>query len=592
VSPSKTNPTIGPIEQGIYLRQGNGMAPEVRWQASEPARSSSDFRAPGEDSVETLLRRLIRRIEESERRYSEALDELHARLGHVSHTAGVAESLASPEESETLERLRLQLSGLARRLEQPPPPERAQPLHKALEEVRAVQAGLAGAEPNWFQSRYSPAEPYFADTERASFLSGDEPSYSSPSFDFPSAGERDADSDRRLIEMAQRLERSIGDAMPSTAIDRLNARMEEISARFEAALAETPKLENLRHVERQVTDIGQQLGRVERHAARIGAVESELQRLIARIEEAPAQIELAASKAAQETARLVNEAAAGKPSAAERLDELRRDIVAMNERSLATDDRLVDTLAAMHESVKGLVQQRERDRARITAEPQPSPIKETVSEPGLASVVRPEPPQPAPQAPEPQRRGTTFIRDVPFDSTEDLVAAARRAAQAAAARAVQRDAARRQPAAAEVTRRVTAEPGQHKMSLLMVVAALLLMISAALLFTRLKSKPDLDVPPPAAEQSIPAPAAEAPPLMEPPYQPDVTPNPDADFAPAQPDAPQRPPHAITPGPIGLGNPPPVRLGEDTVEAETMPASLGSGGTMFPPGVSVMVVAPN
>ena len=96
MSPSKTNPTIGPIEQGIYLRQGNGMAPEVRWQTSEPARSSgSDFRAPGEDSVEILLRRLIRRIEESERRYAEALDELHARLGHVSHTAGVAESLAS-----------------------------------------------------------------------------------------------------------------------------------------------------------------------------------------------------------------------------------------------------------------------------------------------------------------------------------------------------------------------------------------------------------------------------------------------------------------------------------------------------------------
>ena len=128
-----------------------------------------------------------------------------------------------------------------------------------------------------------------------------------------------------------------------------------------------------------------------------------------------------------------------------------------------------------------------------------------------------------------------------------------------------------------MTRRVTAEPGQHKMSLLMVVAALLLMISAALLFTRLKSKPDFDVPPPAAEQSIPAPAAEAPPLPDPPYQPDVTPNPDADFAPATPDAAPRPPHAITPGPIGMGNPPPVRLGEDDVDAEIMPASLSSGG---------------
>ena len=594
MSPSKTNPTIGPIEQGIYLRQGNGMAPEVRWQTSEPATSSgSDFRAPGEDSVEILLRRLIRRIEESERRYAEALDELHARLGHVSHTAGVAELLASQEESETLERLRLQLSGLARRLQQSPPPERAQPLDKALEEVRAVQAGLAGAEPNWFQSRYSPVERYFAETERTSFLSGDEPSYSSPSFEFPPAGESDADSDRRLIEMAQRLERSIGDAMPSTAIDRLNVRMEEISARFEAALAQTPKLENLQQVERQVSDIGQQLGRVEQHAARIGAVEGELQRLIAHIEEAPAHVELAASKAAQETARLVSESAANKPSAAERLDALHRDIVAMNERSLATDDRLVDTLAAMHESVKGLVQQRERDRARMAAEPPPPPIRETVPEPAPASIVQPEPPQPVPQASESPRRGATFIRDVPFDSTEDLVAAARRAAQAAAARAAQRDAARRQPAAAEETRRVTAEPGRHKMSLLMVVAALLLMISAALLFTRLKSKPDLDAPPPAAEQSIPAPAAEAPPLPDMPYQLDVTPNPDGTPAQSLPDAPPQPPHSITPVPSGMGNPPPVRLGEDAVDAEVIPASLRSGGDgMFPPGVSVMVVAPN
>ncbi len=570
------------------------MAPEVRWQTSEPARSGgSNFRAPGEDSVETLLRRLIRRIEESERRYAEALDELHARFGHVSHTAGVAESLASPEESETLERLRLQLSGLARRLEQPLPPERPQPLHKAFEEVRAVQAGLAGAEPNWFQSRFSAAEPRFADTDHASFRSGDEPSYSSSSFDLHPAGENDAESDRRLIEMAQRLERSLGDAMPSTAIDRLNARMEEISARFEAALAQTPKLENLQHVEQQVTDIGQQLGRVEKHAARIGAIESGLQRLIARLEQAPSYVELAATKAAQETARLVSETAAGKPTAADRLNALHRDIVAMNERSLATDDRLVDTLAAMHESVKGLVQQRERDRAQPAAESPPPPIWETVAEPRLASVTQPVSSAPAPQAPEPPRRGTAFIRDVPFDSTEDLVAAARRAAQAAAARVAQRDAARRHSPAAEETRRGRTEPGRHKMSLLMVVAALLLMISAALLFTRLKSKPDLDVPPPAAQQSIPAPAAEAPPQPDTPYQPGVTPNPDADFAPALPVAPPRPPHAITPGPVGMSNPPPVRLGEDDVDAEIMPASLSSGGrTTFPPGVSVMVFAPN
>ena len=485
-----------------------------------------------------------------------------------------------PEESETLERLRLQLSGLARRLEQPPPPERAQPLDKALEEVRAVQAGLAGAEPNWFQSRYSPAERYFADTERASFLSGDEPSYSGPSFDFPSAGESEADSDRRLIEMAQRLERSIGDAMPSTAIDRLNARMEEISARFEAALAQTPKLENLQQVERQVSDIGQQLGRVEQHAARIGAVEGELQRLIARIEEAPAHVELAASKAAQETARLVSETAAGKPSAAERLDALHRDIVAMNERSLATDDRLVDTLAAMHESVKGLVQQRERDRARMAAEPPPPPIRETVPEPAPASVVQPEPPQPAPQASEPPRRGATFIRDVPFNSTEDLVAAARRAAQAAAARTAQRDAARRQPAAAKQTARHgrawaaqdVAAHGRRRV-------AARDQRGVAVHQAQIEAGPRRAAAGRRTEHSGAGCRSAAAPDV--PYQLDVTPNPDGGPAQALPEAPPQPPHAITPAPSGMGNPPPVRLGEDTVDAEVIPASLRSAGERVP-----------
>ena len=372
------------------------MAPEVRWQASEPARSSgSDYARPGEDNVETLLRRLIRRIEESERRYAEALDELHARLGHVSQSAGIADPLGSREESETLERLRLQLSGLARRLEQPPEPERTPPLNKALEEVRAVSAGLAAAEPDWFASLRPSAAAVLEQTPPAPPLPGREASYASPSFDLPPAGEEDADFDRRLIEMAQRLERSIGEAMPSTAIETLHARMEEISARFEAALAQTPKLENLQQLERQVTDMGQQLGRVEQHIARIGAVEGQLQRLIDRIEEAPAQMERAAergaSKAAQETARLVSEIAAGKPSAAERLEALHRDIVAMNERNVTTDDRLVDTLAAMHESVKGLVQQRERDRARMAAEAQPIPMRETAPEPSLASIAQPQP---------------------------------------------------------------------------------------------------------------------------------------------------------------------------------------------------------
>ena len=541
------------------------MAPEVRWQASSAAaRSGSDIPASDQDTVESLLRRLIRRIEESERRYAEALDELQARLGHVSYSAAVTEVIGTPEETETLERLRLQLSALARRLEQRPEPQA---------EVNAVSAGLAVPEPDWFaSSRPSPRppaaepEPAFSPSQPESITSD-----ASPSLGFPPVSEEQADFDRRLIEMAQRLERSIGEAMPAAAIETLNTRMEEISARFQAALEQTPKLETLRHIERQVADMGQQLGRAEQHIARIGAVEDKLQKLIERIDAAPAQMERAASKAAQETARLVGETGLDKPSAAERLDALHRDIVAMNERNTATDDHLVDSLVAMHDSLKGLMRQGEQNRAWAMAAPQAQlRMGRTPNEPAPVTFAPPAPPVPTPPATETapsfelakrapsseeasaerSLRGPAFIRDI--DSTEDLVAAARRAAQAAAARAEERDALRLRPALANELKRATDEPGRHKVSLLMVVAALLLMISAALLVTRLKLKPDFYVPPPAAEQRLPAPAEEAPAVPEAPFQPEVTPNPEADPAPpaaaAPGTAPESEPEAPTPAP--------------------------------------------
>ena len=581
------------------------MAPEVRWQASSAASSSgSETLAPDRESVESLLRKLIKRIEESERRYEEALDELHARLGQVSYSASVSEALGTPEETETLERLRHQLSDLARRLEQPQPKkeaERLPRLDKALEEVRAVSAGLALAEPDWFASlsaslaaAESRAEPVPAPAP----LPQSEPRYTSPSFAPSPSIDDDADFDRRLIDMAQRLERSIGEAMPSSAIEELNARIEEISARFEAALAQAPKLETLHHIERQVADMGQQLGRVELEAARLVAVEGQLQRLIDRLEATPAQIEGTASKAAQETARLVSETGFGKPSAAERLDALHRDIVAMNERKLATDDRLVDTLAAMHESLKGLMQ-RERDKAAATALREAPPRMEpAAAEVVAADFAQSQQPVAKVQAPagEPPRQRTTFIRDIPFESTEDLVAAARRAAQAAAARAEERNAVPPRQARVAAETKPSEEPGRHKVSLLMVAAAILLMISAALLLTRLKLKPDFDAPPPAAEQSMPAPAAEVPPLPDTPLQTEVIPSPEGEVAPSdaatpalpEPEAPDTAPHSITPSPspIGMGARPPVRLGDGADEAPVQAVSLGpSGGRSLPPGVS-------
>ena len=108
-----------------------------------------------------------------------------------------------------------------------------------------------------------------------------------------------------------------------------------------------------------------------------------------------------------------------------------------------------------------------------------------------------------------QRAGSGTDADFAQD---DLVAAARRAAQAAALRAEERTGGGRARRSS-----VTIAPGsipdpdassKRKRSLLMISAAVLLVISAALLYGRLRSKPEVETTPPAAEESVPSPAGD------------------------------------------------------------------------------------
>ena len=83
----------------------------------------------------------------------------------------------------------------------------------------------------------------------------------------PMLEQDEAELDKRLIAMAHRLEHSIETAMPATALEALNAKMDEIASRFEAALNETVKRDNLETLERQISDMGQQLNRAEQDLA-------------------------------------------------------------------------------------------------------------------------------------------------------------------------------------------------------------------------------------------------------------------------------------------------------------------------------------
>jgi localization factor PodJL len=523
-----------------------------------------------QQSVESLLRRLVQRVEESERRYSEALDELHARLDQLAQTTNAARAAETPDDTATFDRLHDEVSSLARRLEREAsnPLDDFERLGRALAGDLNYAASLGGAHsstPDPLGSSDFPSLP--SEPPRYGGLPSHFPlpdvDYSRPAPEpMSSPAVSDSELDSRLAEMAHQLEHSVGTPMPP-ALDALSARLDEIGRDLAKALA-TPKTLSLEPVERQISEMTQQLNRAEAQLAKIGEIESALLKLIERIDASPSPDEVA-DKAAEKAARLVADEAKPSTATIERLDAMHRDLVAMNDRSTSSDDKLAGTIEAVHASLKQLAQQVER------AAPPPAPALPAASAPAakprvpFAERVRDLAPLPGtpseqddarksaetngrkdavdkakaatppPDFAEPEiaphfgraRRGSigeqAFDLDAPtsrrtpakprldaeYDVPDDLVAAARRAAQAAAAKAEERGSGsrlRRLPGDGDSTMRAEL-PARRKRSFLIICAAVLLAISAALLYSRLRSKPEPEMTPPAAEQSMPAPAA-------------------------------------------------------------------------------------
>jgi localization factor PodJL len=151
---------------------------------------------------------------------------------------------------------------------------------------------------------------------------------------------------------------------------------------------------------------------------------------------------------------------------------------------------------------------------------------------------------------------------------DDLVAAARRAAQAAALRAEERTGGGRARRTDKIAVNNSAPgsdaPLKRKRSLLMISAAILLVISAALLYGRLRSKPEVEATPPAAEESVPGPAGTD----------EITPLPDGSrHGTALPGASQSAPAPVEPAPDAA---PPARSGASDVDPGTMEEEPSDG----------------
>jgi localization factor PodJL len=552
-------------------------------------------------TVESLLRRLVERVEESERRYSEALDELHARLDQLSQTTDAVRAASTSEESATPSRLHEQVNDLTRRFE----PQSTNPLEDFERLGKALSAGLdfavGGSDglsgvadvPSAFPS--APIPPKAHETAKQGlpdfgFKAPDFP-FAPPALELPPLTP-EAHFDKRLAEVANELEHSLGAVMPAATIEALNTRLDEIASQLSLALKQAPKLDNLASVEKQLSEMGQQLSRAEAQLARMNGIEDQLRTLIERFDATPDVIEEIATKAANEAVRQVAEKAKSNMSE-DRLNAMHRDLMAMNDKSRAADDRLSATLQAVHDSLKQLVHQVEKgasgalqppkpqapfaERIRAQAEQglpplppfqQPSGMSGAAQQPGApakeqslksrlgGSIADFQDSEPVPPFGRGKRLGLeeeavdldataerskgTSTKDAEF-AHDDLVAAARRAAQAAALRAEERTGGGRGRRATEQLA-INNLPGpdaptKRKRSLLMISAAILLVISAALLYGRLRSKPEVGTTPPAAEESVPNPAGED----------QITPLPEGSRHGTAPDSSQSAPAPVQPG---------------------------------------------
>jgi localization factor PodJL len=428
------------------------------------------------DKVEALLGKLMGRLDESDHRYSHALDDLNHRLNEISQRADSARSTYPDNSGAALDRVREQASSLAAQVNEAGAAHRAQN-GAPLADLEHRMAGTPSANDDG-------PKPYFGDTR----LSDD------------------------FADVTARLERSLAAKAPANEFDILTHRMDDLSHRFDTALTGRNDMAALQGIESQLNALSAGFSDARQNYARVEAIENHLASLI---------------NWAQSTS------APGNGRDTTRLDAIEQALNALNENASEMDARTVGTLEAMNDALHSLAANMgsddaphdDHDEAAIDDDPeepsqnpaaQPSPedyaevwIDEQPAQ-EKAPDTAPEEPlpaadmlgatipdyQPAPGKPragsKATRKATPQQRVEPtFEGENDFIASARRAAAAATAqepapRPVKSSSRSKNRMAGMPDRGQTADSKRPRPILVMAAVGLLL-VSAGLLYARLKS---------------------------------------------------------------------------------------------------------
>jgi localization factor PodJL len=488
------------------------------WQPSRPED------VPGYQALEGALRNIVDHIEVSEKRTREHLRIMQDRLSELSNRAQAAPDERIIQTAPVITRLESRINDLAVRLEradaaarQDMPPlvenqlsklaERIESVRQssetAIQRAQTVAAQGARAELEEVETRIhallKEAQSSIDGTAGIGKLHGEIESLNQRIDDLraDAASERDlhalklaieqlsariaqgpdlrplADMDRRLAELAQRLEQSRDYSGLGSQLGDIDSRIYELDQRLTALVQQGNDPQSLCGFEQHIASLSDRLGAAEQQFSHIATLERTIHQLFESIEQSRGWTQEIAEDAANRMAdRLIQSnpawATASERGPSPELRALEDGLAAVRASAEAADQRNQETLVALHETLEQIVIK----LAELeTAPPQPeapstgevlqdSVLPKTPPLPDLPNLQAPPPPPrtqgpdvfgvphamapAAPHAPlatEPvlppleMPQAAQPAPDVPAGIQDDFISAARRAAQAAASSA-------------------------------------------------------------------------------------------------------------------------------------------------------------
>lgn len=349
--------------------------------------------------LEAMLRNVIERIEDTDRRYGLALGDLQSRLDHISNRTSSAYAGASPETEDTLRRLQTRTTDFAERLREADQAHRApkdtsvfsnidQKLNEfALQAMRTgTNDGLphsprpvapeTSAEVFTFRARErnagkaarmsanktttrdavpgatetgksaAPASPKRASTQGKTAASAKDAAARAQAATLATINDR-------LLDVTKRLDAALATGTLEAELQAMRTQMDSLSDTLETALSTAPQSAALKTVEAQFANLVQRFDRAQEQFCRIESIERHVAQLLDVLNSDSSAIDAVARKTAEETARLVasHQNAA---IASEQIDAIQAEIRALNERTRRIDEQTSETLDTMTNMLKDL----------------------------------------------------------------------------------------------------------------------------------------------------------------------------------------------------------------------------------------------